>query len=339
MSEGMNQKSPLIEVKNLEKKFKNPKNTVLAVDGVDLAIFQGETLGLVGESGCGKSTLGRLIVGLEAPTQGELFYQNKNLLTLKGKEKKAIRLDIQMIFQDPYSALNPRKTIGDILRAPLLYHQIVEKNQIEEHIKKLIDQVGLSKKAVNRFPHEFSGGQRQRICIAQALSLNPKVVICDEPVSALDVSIQAQILNLLKDLQKERDLTYLFIAHGLGAISYISNRVAVMYLGKIVEIAPRKNLIENPFHPYTKALFNAAPVADPHKRVAHEQKLLLQGEATVNEIESFNGCKFYNRCPYREEKCKTGHPPLKAIEGNEEENHLVACYFPEKVSRGGGKIA
>ncbi|NLB90869.1 MAG: ATP-binding cassette domain-containing protein [Clostridiales bacterium] len=314
---------PFIQTKEIKKHYKNAKNQVLAVDGVDVTIFQGETLGLVGESGCGKSTLGRVIVGLETATSGEIFYQNRSLGTMKGKERKNIRKEIQMIFQDPYSALNPRKTVGDILRAPLLYHGLSTKKQVDQDIFRLLDQVGLSKRSMNRYPHEFSGGQRQRICIAQALSLNPKVIICDEPVSALDVSIQAQILNLLKELQKEHDLTYLFIAHGLGAISYISDRVAVMYLGKIVEIAPTMEIFTRPLHPYTQALYSAAPVSSPHQR-EENKRILLQGEAQQPEGEK--GCKFYHRCPYRMEKCKLAHPSLVQVEGWELD-HQVACYY------------
>lgn len=334
MNEKPQANRPLIQVKSLEKKFKNAQNTILAVDHVDLSLYQGETLGLVGESGCGKSTLGRMIVGLEQPTHGEVFYKGQALVKMNKQEQKAARLDIQMIFQDPYSALNPRKTVGDILRAPLLYHHIVPKNQVEDKIVSLLDQVGLSKKTIGRYPHEFSGGQRQRICIAQALSLNPKVIICDEPVSALDVSIQAQILNLLKDLQKEHHLTYLFIAHGLGAISYISDRVAVMYLGKIVEMAPTATLFNHTMHPYTQALFNAAPVLNPYKRVDYEERTLLQGEARA--LDAPVGCKFYDRCPNRQNKCRQSHPPLQNLyEGGAWSEHLLACYYPNTTKKGG----
>ncbi len=326
----------LIRVENLEKKFKNPKNTVLAVDQVNLDIYQGETLGLVGESGCGKSTLGRMIVGLETPTAGKVFYQNQPFFEMKKKAKKEIRTEIQMIFQDPYSALNPRKTVGNILRTPLLYHRIVPKNQVDKQIYTLMDQVGLSKKSIDRYPHEFSGGQRQRICIAQALSLNPRVIICDEPVSALDVSIQAQILNLLKDIQKEKQLTYLFIAHGLGAISYVSDRVAVMYLGEIIELAPTKELFTYTLHPYTQALCNAAPVPNPHLRDEGGQAPILQGEAR-NEKER-TGCKFYDRCPFRMKKCKTLRPVLQKAHTPAGTEHWVACHYVMDKQQGGAAI-
>lgn len=335
----MKEKESLIKVENLEKTFKSAQQSVLAVDRVNLGIYQGETLGLVGESGCGKSTLGRMIVGLEVPTAGEVFYQGQSFFKMKRKEKKEIRKDIQMIFQDPYSALNPRKTVGDILRAPLLYHHIVEKDQVDKQIFSLINLVGLSKKSVSRYPHEFSGGQRQRICIAQALSLNPKMIVCDEPVSALDVSIQAQILNLLRDIQQEKQLTYLFIAHGLGAISYVSSRVAVMYLGEIVELAPTKELFTHTLHPYTQALCNAAPVADPYQRDVHVKNAIIQGEATVGNRET-TGCKFYDRCPYRMEKCKTIRPQLeKALTPSKETEHYVACHYVMDQQQGGANFA
>lgn len=321
--------SPLIRTSSLTKRFKSATTPVIAVDEVDLDIYQGETLGLVGESGCGKSTLGRLLVGLEQPSSGSIYYGDRAFAAMKSKERKSVRKEIQMVFQDPYSALNPRKTIGEIFRAPLLYHGIANKKNVEKHTIELLSQVGLSRRSIHRYPHEFSGGQRQRICIAQALSLNPQTIVCDEPVSALDVSIQAQILNLLKRLQKELNLTYLFIAHGLGAISYISDRVAVMYLGKIVEIAHVKEMFLNPMHPYTIALYNAAPVLNPREREKKE-KVLLEGEAIENLTE--HGCKFYSRCSYRMPKCALKHPPLIDIPG-EYGAHKVACYYVHEFGK------
>ncbi|MBQ2283386.1 MAG: ABC transporter ATP-binding protein [Agathobacter sp.] len=264
--------TPLIQVENLKKYYPQKGGIIThitgytkAVDGVSFSIQKGETLGLVGESGSGKSTVGRLLVGLESPTEGSVLYKGKALSEMKKREQKEIRTDLQMVFQDPYSSLNPRKHIYEILAQPMLYHKISTKDTLEQDIVKLLDMVGLSKSVLGRYPHEFSGGQRQRIGIAKALSLNPEFLVCDEPVSALDVSIQAQILNLLKSLQKELNLTLLFVGHGLGAVHYVSDRIAVMYQGQIVEIGEAEKVFTSPAHPYTQALLQAIPGGDLEK--------------------------------------------------------------------------
>ena len=264
--------TPLIQVENLKKYYPQKGGIIThitgntkAADGVSFSIQKGETLGLVGESGSGKSTVGRLLVGLESPTEGSVLYKGKALSEMKKREQKEIRTDLQMVFQDPYSSLNPRKHIYEILAQPMLYHKISTKDTLEQDIVKLLDMVGLSKSVLGRYPHEFSGGQRQRIGIAKALSLNPEFLVCDEPVSALDVSIQAQILNLLKSLQKELNLTLLFVGHGLGAVHYVSDRIAVMYQGQIVEIGEAEKVFTSPAHPYTQALLQAIPGGDLEK--------------------------------------------------------------------------
>lgn len=264
--------TPLIQVENLKKYYPQKGGIIThitgytkAVDGVSFSIQKGETLGLVGESGSGKSTVGRLLVGLESPTEGSVLYKGKALSEMKKREQKEIRTDLQMVFQDPYFSLNPRKHIYEILAQPMLYHKISTKDTLEQDIVKLLDMVGLSKSVLGRYPHEFSGGQRQRIGIAKALSLNPEFLVCDEPVSALDVSIQAQILNLLKSLQKELNLTLLFVGHGLGAVHYVSDRIAVMYQGQIVEIGEAEKVFTSPAHPYTQALLQAIPGGDLEK--------------------------------------------------------------------------
>ncbi|WP_033165911.1 oligopeptide/dipeptide ABC transporter ATP-binding protein [Clostridium sp. KNHs205] len=318
---------PLLKVSDLKKYYPvrggiipHTISFIKAVDGVDFEINEGETLGLVGESGCGKSTVGRQLAALEKPTAGEIIYGDINLGANIGKLEKNIRREVQMVFQDPYSSLNPRKTVRDILTAPMLYHGICKKLQLEERLKELLDFVGLPANTLLKYPFEFSGGQRQRIAIARALSLNPRLIICDEPVSALDVSIQAQVLNLLKELQKELKLTYLFIGHGLEAVKYVSNRIAVMYLGKIVEVADSKELFNNPLHPYTKALVSAAPIPDPELR--DREKFLLKGEIpSSNRIPS--GCRFHPRCPYAIEECSTFVPELQTT--GSDKGHMAAC--------------
>lgn len=332
------EKVPLIEITGLKKHYPvqggiipHTVSQIHAVDGVDLTIYPGETLGLVGESGCGKSTIGRQLVALEKPTEGKIIYNGLDLNSIGAGELKKIRTQIQMVFQDPYSSLNPRKRIYDIIAAPMLYHRICNKSAAEREVDRLLEMVGLPKNSKDRYPHEFSGGQRQRIGIARALSLKPRLLICDEPVSALDVSIQAQILNLLRGLQEELNLTYLFIGHGLDAVHYISNRIAVMYLGKIVEIADSDELFSNPIHPYTKALCNAAPIPDPGER--ERERRILQGEIPSNQTIPA-GCRFHPRCPYCREECKITEPELKPVSDREDlqleatpmsATHMAAC--------------
>ena len=321
------EKVPLLRVENLVKYypvkgglFGRTVAQIHAVDDVSFTIDAGETLGLVGESGCGKSTIGRQLAGLEKPTSGRVFYNGQELAALSGRQMQSIRTQIQMVFQDNYSALNPRKTIFHILSEPMLYHKLADKNNVEEKVDRLLDMVGLPRSIKARYPHEFSGGQRQRIGIARALSLEPRLIICDEPVSALDVSVQAQILNLFRDLQKELGLSYLFIGHGLPAVNYVSDRIAVMYLGQIMEIAPAQQLFEQPLHPYTRALCAAVPQPDPHLR--DRGAPLLTGEVG-SAIDPPAGCRFADRCPHACEACRTGRPPLQAVPGSPQ--HFVAC--------------
>ena len=320
---------PLIQVEDMKKNYPvkggiitHTTGHVKAVDGVSFSIMRGETLGLVGESGCGKSTIGRQLVGLETPTEGRIYYDGCDLAAIRKnkKEMERIRTKLQMVFQDPYSSLNPRKHIYEILAQPMLYHHISTKDTVEQDMIKILDMVGLPRTALGRYPHEFSGGQRQRIGIAKALSLNPEFIVCDEPVSALDVSIQAQILNLLKDVQKELELTLLFVGHGLGAVNYVSDKIAVMYLGKIVEYGEAKEIFSRPKHPYTRALLEAVPVPDPKEKMRGRK--LLQGEigSSTNPPE---GCRFHPRCPYAVEQCRTETPAL--CEVTEAEIHMAAC--------------
>jgi oligopeptide transport system ATP-binding protein len=294
---------------------------VHAVDGVSFDIKRGETMGLVGESGCGKSTTGRTILQLYKPTAGHVYYEGKDLTTLKHEEMRKMRREMQMIFQDPYASLNPRMTVSDIIGEPLSVHGVASGKEIKEHVEHLLDVVKLDPAFASRYPHEFSGGQRQRIGVARALALQPSLIICDEPISALDVSIQAQVVNLLEDLQKEFNLTYLFIAHDLSMVRHISTRVAVMYLGVIVEIADRADLYENPLHPYTQALLSAVPIPDPitdAKRV----RRVLEGDVP-SPVNPPSGCRFRTRCWLAEKICAEQRPEFREIT----RDHFVACHM------------
>lgn len=327
MKDQMEKMTTLLEIKNLKKLYpvnggiiQRTTSHIHAVDGVDLSIRKGETLGLVGESGCGKSTVGRIMVSLEKPTEGSIIYKGQDLATMSAEALREIRTQKQMVFQDSYSSLNPRKHVYEILARPMIYHGLVPKREAVKAVDRLLDLVGLPSNSKGRYSHEFSGGQRQRISIAKALSLNPELIVCDEPVSALDVSIQAQILNLLKDLQKELGLTYLFIGHGLGAVNYVSNRIAVMYLGKIVEIADAKTIFIHPVHPYTKAICDAVPIPDPELR--GEKGAHLKGEIGSN-LHPPTGCRFHPRCRYRVPQCSQEEQMLLPVGGDD--SHLVAC--------------
>jgi oligopeptide/dipeptide ABC transporter ATP-binding protein len=309
-------KEPLISIHNLSKTYSVGKKEITAIHDLSLHIDQAETLGLVGESGCGKTTTGRCLLRLENATSGEIFYEKKPLLNFNSQELFSFRREAQIIFQDPYSSLNPRMTASDIIAEPLRIHNTLEEKQIPSYIADLVTKVGLSPSALKRFPHEFSGGQRQRIGIARALALKPRFIVCDEPISALDVPIQAQIINLLKDLQREFGLTYLFITHNLAMVKYISDRIAVMYLGHLVEICAAEELYLRPLHPYTQALLAAIPPMDPTKR-----RPAL--EVLHKEPSSSKGCPFANRCPHVTPRCHQERPHLKTASTG----HQVACHL------------
>ena len=318
---------PILQLNNVRKYYPIKKGVfsktvghVKAVDEISLDIYPGETIGLVGESGCGKSTLGRSIVKLESITEGSILFEGQDISKLSPSMMRSLRSEIQMIFQDPFSSLNPRKRVRDMLEEPLKVHTNLSEEEIDEKVSTLIELVGLNQDQLDKYPHEFSGGQRQRIGIARALILNPKLIICDEPVSALDVSIQAQILNLLKELQKQFGLTYLFIAHGLGAVKYMSDRIAVMYLGKIVEFGTKEEIFNNPKHPYTKALLDAYP--PPNPRLRNQQKIVLEGDLP-SPANPPSGCSFHTRCPFKTQMCVEVSPELS------EYSHSVACHFPQ----------
>jgi oligopeptide transport system ATP-binding protein len=319
----------LVRVRNLKKYFPIYRGTILrrhvgdvkAVDDVSFDIYQGETLGLVGESGCGKTTVGRTLLQIYRPTGGEVQFGGQDISKLKPAAMRAMRREIQMIFQDPYASLNPRMTVGNIISEPMMYHRIVPRARRDTRVRELLELVGLRPYFAQRYPHEFSGGQRQRVGIARALGLSPKFIVCDEPISALDVSIQAQIVNLLEELQESLGLTYLFIAHDLSMVRHISDRIAVMYLGKIVELTTRDELYTNPLHPYTRALLSAVPIPDP---VVEEQRDIIELEGDVpSPSNPPKGCNFNTRCPLAEAQCFETEPPLVYAA----KNHQVACHL------------
>lgn len=308
----------ILEVKNLKKYFNTPKGSLHAVDGVNFAIERGKTLGVVGESGCGKSTTGRVILRLLEATDGEIIFEGKNIREYSKDQMISLREEMQIIFQDPFASLNPRMTVSEIIAEPLIIHKKTKsKEELATRVKELMDTVGLTDRLMNTYPHELDGGRRQRIGIARALALNPKFIVCDEPVSALDVSIQAQVLNLMQDLQKELGLTYLFITHDLSVVKHFSDDIAVMYLGQLVEKAPSEKLFKNPTHPYTKALLSAIPVPSLKHKM---NRVMLQGEIT-SPINPDPGCRFAKRCPYAEAKC---HEPQKLEVQNGD--HFYACW-------------
>jgi len=320
-TKGNESKTPLVQVKDLKKYFSIDRHHLKAVDGLTLDIFPGETVGLVGESGCGKSTAGRTIIRLYEPTEGEVLYNGKNIYTYKHREMVKIRREIQMIFQDPYASLNPRMTVEEIIGEPFAIHRTLSGKKRKEHIKELLKLVGLNPDHMSRFPHEFSGGQRQRIGIARALALEPKFIVCDEPISALDVSIQAQVVNLLKELQKKMGLTYLFIAHDLSMVKYISDRILVMYLGKMVELTDSESLYNEPLHPYTQALLSAVPIPDPDVR---RERIVLKGDVP-SPITPPSGCVFRTRCPAAMEICSKVEPKWQEVKPG----HFTACHLYE----------
>lgn len=312
-------KLPIIELKNLTKHFRVTGGIVKAVDGVDLSIFPGETVGLVGESGCGKSTIGKTTIRLLEATDGEVLFEGKDIYRYSEKQLNQLRKEMQIIFQDPYASLNPRMTVESIIGEPIDIHRVWKGKERKERIKELLRLVGLNEEHMQRYPHEFSGGQRQRIGIARALALQPKFIVCDEPISALDVSIQAQVVNLLKELQEKFNLTYLFIAHDLSMVKYISDRILVMYLGNMMELASSDELCEEPLHPYTQALLSAVP--NPKPGVARE-RIVLEGDVP-SPLNPPAGCVFHTRCPYAMPQCKSEKPSWKEVKNN----HFIACHL------------
>jgi oligopeptide transport system ATP-binding protein len=327
-------KPPLVQVRNLKKYFPIHKGllqrragNVKAVDGVSFDIYKGETLGMVGETGCGKTTIGRTILRLYEPTGGQIIFDGVDLMSLNDGQMREMRRRMQMIFQDPYASLNPRMTVGSIIAAPLEVHNVAKGKSKRERVQELLDLVGLNPEFVNRYPHEFSGGQRQRIGIARALAVNPDLIICDEPISSLDVSIQAQVVNLLEELQERLGLTYLFIAHDLSMVRHISDRMAVMYLSKIVELADRNEIYQNPLHPYTQALMSAVPIPDPE--IAEQRKrIILEGDIPSSSNPP-DGCNFNTRCPFVKEICFQQDPAFRELKPG----HWVACHFAEQFQK------
>ncbi|MBX6369974.1 MAG: dipeptide ABC transporter ATP-binding protein [Rhodospirillales bacterium] len=329
---------PLLEVENLKKHYPvrkgflaRTKGWVYAVDGISFTLGEGETLGLVGESGCGKSTAGKSILKLIEPTAGTVRLEGERIDHLSKAEMRPWRRRLQVVFQDPYSSLNPRLTVGQIVGEPLENYGIARGRELEERVVAVFGKVGLRPDALKRYPHEFSGGQRQRIGIARALAVNPKVIVCDEPVSALDVSVQAQVINLLMDLQQELGLSYLFIAHDLAVVEHISHRIAVMYLGKIVELAPKRSLFANPLHPYTEALLSAVPLPEPG---AKRQRIILSGDVP-SPINPPAGCRFHTRCPYAFDRCRIEEPAMREILPG----HMAACHLREPQTTAGASPA
>ncbi|HNV35178.1 MAG TPA: ABC transporter ATP-binding protein [Bacillota bacterium] len=324
--------TPLLKVENLVKHFpitrgvlrKRQVAAVRAVDGISFYVNKGETLGLVGESGCGKSTTGKVIIRLEEPTSGKAYYDGKDIFALSRERMREIRRELQMVFQDPYASLNPRMQVGEIIAEPLIVHNLASGKAREDRVVELLETVGLNATHARRYPHEFSGGQRQRIGVARALAVNPQMIICDEPVSALDVSIQAQVINLLQDLQRKMGLTYLFIAHDLSVVKHISNRIAVMYLGKIVEMSSKDDLFANPMHPYTEALLSAIPVPDPDYA---KNRIILEGDVP-SPISPPSGCRFHTRCRYVMDICKVEEPEFVDLGGA----HYCACHLRKSAN-------
>jgi oligopeptide transport system ATP-binding protein len=335
----MTETQVLVRIENLVKHFPITRGllfprqvgAIRAVDGISFEVRKGETLGLVGESGCGKSTTGRTIIQLYRATAGSVIFDGVDLVQLKGSQLRRMRRRMQMVFQDPYASLNPRMTVGEIIGEPLVIHQVARGAEVENRVAALLEMVGLNPSFMNRYPHEFSGGQRQRIGLARALALQPSFLVCDEPISALDVSIQAQVVNLLEDLQKQFDLTYLFIAHDLSMVRHISNRIAVMYLGIIVELAERDELYRNPLHPYTQALLSAVPIPDPSAE-ARRKRILLEGDVP-SPVDPPSGCRFRTRCRFAESLCAEQQPEFRRLPLR---GTLLTDYFSQLIRKGGG---